>query len=104
MVFGVRWICRFVPFRLRLTIVNPPENIAGCVHPSHVARFFCILIWSFKQTKEAIIEEREYKPMTRDEMQRFLNLEAKDGKSELEAYKNLMYILGIEFPKIEKRQ
>lgn len=50
------------------------------------------------------MEEREYEPMTRDEMQRFLNLEAKDGKSELEAYKNLMYILGIEFPKIEKRQ
>lgn len=37
-------------------------------------------------------------PMTRDEMQRFLNLMKDDGKAELEAYRMLAYILGIIFP------
>lgn len=41
-------------------------------------------------------EEMEY--MTREEMQRFLNLMNNDGKTELEAYRGLAYILGIEFP------
>ena len=36
--------------------------------------------------------------MTKEEMQRFLIKEAQRGCSELEAYRNLMEILGIEFP------
>jgi hypothetical protein len=38
--------------------------------------------------------------MTKEEMQRFLILikEAQRGSSEMEAYRNLMEILGIEFP------
>ncbi|MCI7303074.1 MAG: hypothetical protein SOR93_14100 [Clostridiales Family XIII bacterium] len=36
--------------------------------------------------------------MTREEMQRFLIKEAQRGTSEIEAYRNLMEILGIEFP------
>ena len=37
--------------------------------------------------------------MTNEEMQRFLIKEARRGSSEIEAYRNLMEILGIEFPK-----
>ena len=36
--------------------------------------------------------------MTSDEMQRFLNKEAGRGSSEIEAYRNLMEIIGIVFP------
>ena len=39
--------------------------------------------------------------VTKEEMQRFLIKEAQRGSTEFEAYKNLMDILGIEFP-IEK--
>ena len=43
----------------------------------------------------------EYNEMTKEEMQRFLIKEALRGTSEIEAYRNLMEILGIEFP-VEK--
>ena len=36
--------------------------------------------------------------MTKEEMQRYLIKEAQRGSTELEAYRNLMEILGIEFP------
>lgn len=36
--------------------------------------------------------------MTREEMQRFLNLLAVEGKSELEAYRMLGKVIGIEYP------
>lgn len=36
--------------------------------------------------------------MTPEEMQRFLNQEARDGTGELEAYRKLMYILGVAYP------
>lgn len=42
-------------------------------------------------------EERE-EHMTPEEMQRFLNQEARDGAGELEAYRKLMYILGVAYP------
>lgn len=37
--------------------------------------------------------------MTKEEMQRFLIKEAQRGSSEIDAYRNLMEIIGIEFPK-----
>ncbi len=37
--------------------------------------------------------------MTQEEMQRFLIKEAQRGIAEIEAYRNLMEIIGIEFPK-----
>lgn len=46
-------------------------------------------------------QERRSIRMTKEEMQRFLIKEAQRGSAELEAYRNLMEILGIEFP-IEK--
>ena len=46
------------------------------------------------------MEEKEQE-MTKEEMQRFLIKEAQRGSSVLEAYRNLMDILGIEFPEIE---
>lgn len=46
-------------------------------------------------------EENEYTGMTTDEMQRFFDMEAEQGTSELEAYRKLMRILGIEFPSKE---
>jgi hypothetical protein len=36
--------------------------------------------------------------MTAAEMQRFLNQQYSEGKSEMEAYRNLMIILGIAYP------
>lgn len=36
--------------------------------------------------------------MTKEEMQRFLIKEARRGSTEMEAYRGLMEILGIEFP------
>lgn len=36
--------------------------------------------------------------MTREEMQRFVNLLAAEGKTELEAYRSLMKVIGIEYP------
>ncbi len=46
-------------------------------------------------------EENECTRMTTDEMQRFFDIEAEQGTSELEAYRKLMRILGIEFPSKE---
>lgn len=46
-------------------------------------------------------EENEYTGMTADEMQRLLDAEAEQGSSELEAYRKLMRILGVEFPNKE---
>lgn len=43
-------------------------------------------------------------PMTKEEMQRFLNREAEKGSTEEEALKALAEILGIKFPKIEKEK
>ena len=37
--------------------------------------------------------------MTQEEMQRFPYKEAQRGSAEIEAYRNLMEIIGIEFPK-----
>ena len=42
--------------------------------------------------------------MTKEEMQRFLIKEAQRGSSEMEAYRNLMEILGIEYPMEEKEE
>lgn len=47
-------------------------------------------------------EEVEMDGMTREEMQRFLNLWHREGHSELKAYRDLMEILSIAFP--EKSQ
>ena len=41
-------------------------------------------------------------PMTKEEMQRFLIKESQRGSSEIEAYRNLMEILGIEYPNEKK--
>ena len=46
-------------------------------------------------------EENECTGMTTDEMQRFFDMEVEQGTSELEAYRKLMRILGIEFPSKE---
>ncbi len=53
--------------------------------------------------KGLAMSERE-EEMSKDEMQRFLNQQAEDGKTETEAYRNLMDILGIKFPEIQKEQ
>lgn len=42
--------------------------------------------------------------MTKEEMQRFLIKEAQRGATEMEAYRNLMEILGIEFPNEGKKE
>ena len=42
--------------------------------------------------------------MTKEEMQRFLIKEDRRGSTEMEAYRNLMEILGIEFPVEAKKE
>ncbi len=42
--------------------------------------------------------------MTREEMQRFLNYQAEDGKTKEEALDALIKILGIHFPETEKKE
>ena len=52
---------------------------------------------------ERVVWKVSCEQMTKEEMQRFLIKEAQRGSTELEAYRNLMEILGIEFP-IEKEK
>ena len=40
----------------------------------------------------------EMQEMTCQEMQRFLNQQHADGKTEIQAYRNLMDILGLSYP------
>lgn len=42
--------------------------------------------------------------MTKDEIQRFLIKESQHGSSEIEAYRNLMEVLGIVFPGRQKEE
>lgn len=42
--------------------------------------------------------------MTKEEMQRYLIKESQRGTPEIEAYRNLMEILGIEFPADNKHK
>lgn len=44
----------------------------------------------------------EYESMTTNEMQRFLDEEAKIGTSEIEAFRKLARILGINFHPLEE--
>lgn len=46
----------------------------------------------------------ENEEMTKEEMQRFLIKESQRGSTEIEAYRNLMEIIGIEFPKDKKSE
>lgn len=41
--------------------------------------------------------------MSKEEMQRFLIKEAQRGSSEIEAYRNLLYIIGIEYPQAKSK-
>ena len=42
--------------------------------------------------------------MTVLEMQRFLNQQYSEGKTEIEAFRNLMAILGLTYPQNEKKE
>ena len=44
------------------------------------------------------------KEMTAIEMQRFLNQQYAEGKTELEAYRNLMAILGLSYPQKSEKE
>ena len=46
----------------------------------------------------------EYCEMTKEEMQRFLIKEAQRGSTELDAYRNLMEIIGIEYPREKEEE
>lgn len=81
----------------------------------HISRMLCLLISysKFTRTLENVIltnrKEKTYnipkkgvqvmdEEMTAIEMQRFLNQQYAEGKTELEAYRNLMAILGLSYP------
>ncbi|MBR1635579.1 MAG: hypothetical protein IJ682_11060 [Lachnospiraceae bacterium] len=42
--------------------------------------------------------------MTKDEMQRYLNQQAQDGKSQDEAMRRLMEVLGLNYPSIDNKK
>lgn len=42
--------------------------------------------------------------MTTEEMERYLIMEMRKGSSELEAYRGLMYVLGLKWPSDEKEE
>lgn len=44
------------------------------------------------------VSKMENNEMTKEEMQKYLNQQAREGKDEIEAYRNLMEVLGIEYP------
>ncbi len=44
----------------------------------------------------------ENEEMRAAEIQRFLNLAHEEGKSELEAYRALMKVIGVEYPREDK--
>lgn len=49
------------------------------------------------QEKGAPMEEMTNEEMTNEEMQRFLDLQSIEGKTKIEAFDNLMMVLGITF-------
>ena len=52
--------------------------------------------FQFRLTRDKV--EMTKRRMTPEEMRRYLDIRAKDGSSELEAYRDLMDVLGIHFP------
>jgi hypothetical protein len=42
--------------------------------------------------------------MTKEEMQRYLNQQAQDGKTEYEALLRLMEVLGLNYPKTDNKK
>lgn len=46
----------------------------------------------------------EVEVMSKEEMQRFLIQEVERGSTELEAYRNMMKVIGIEFPRGETKE
>lgn len=47
--------------------------------------------------------EKEFEEMTKEEMQRFLIMEAADGKTKEEAVQRLLDLLGLKWPNDEKK-
>lgn len=87
----------------------------------HISRMLCLLISysKFTRTLEIVIltnrKEKTYnipkkgvqvmdEEMTAIEMQRFLNQQYAEGKTELEAYRNLMAILGLSYPQKSEKE
>lgn len=48
------------------------------------------------------MEDREFQEMTKEEMQRFLIMEAADGRTKEEAMQRLLDLLGIKWPEEKK--
>ena len=65
-----------------------------------------MLQWYYQMRKGDLVKAKKgerMEGMTKEEMQRFLIKEAQRGSTEMEAYRNLMEILGIEFPSESKK-
>ena len=67
-------------------------------NPSHTAQFISIDS-SFAGYESFCFIHRSFDHILCHIMQRFLIKEAQRGSTEIEAYRNLMEILGIEYPK-----
>lgn len=76
---------------LNLTMIKDIEN------PDEFSKALSELTECLREGLEDDIPE-DLEEMTRDEMQRFVNLLAIEGKSELEAYRALARVIGIEYP------
>ena len=77
-----------IPYR---TMQNWEEGVSMC--PDYVRELL-----EFKVKEEMLSQDDEENEMTKEEMQKYLNQQAREGKNEMEAYRNLMEVLGIEFP------
>ena len=51
----------------------------------------------------AVLEVVGVRSMNKKEMQRYLDQQAADGKTEIEAYRNLMFVLGLRFGEEPKK-
>lgn len=47
---------------------------------------------------------KEYEEMTKDEMQRFIDLCIRDGKTELETWRDFRNVLGLKFEQNENEE
>ena len=72
------------------------KNTPGPIMPSQIPEIHLDLKGLMEYAKKT---GRKVTELLEEEMQRFLIKEAQRGSTEIEAYRNLMEIIGIEFPK-----
>ena len=83
----------------RLNKINETETIGAIMANCDPDFLEKCISW-----KIVILTNRMEEEMTAIEMQRFLNQQYTEGKTELEAYRNLMAILGLSYPQKSEKE